>query len=1249
MLKSQLKKNCSKKDIKIMKQIGSLIQSKGKRTKSFENVKIKNHHSTVGEQKKAKLFKNKKKSKSKKKSENPFIKKIRKNSVFFNSKRKNSKANSKSSKSTRNLGSKFNMTNQIMNISSSLLKTRSTKSQNHFFNKKKKGKEKTSKINIMNELRKFNSATNKKKKKRRVMKSCNIQVAKANRDTIQISEKLQQMKSALVIQKAWRNFNRKAKVNITEHEEQHIKRLEQDPDIISQLSRRDGVNRIPDLEVIENFQLDSQRSGLNNMSFSRKGKSGIAHSEYFVNKPLKDLEKSRSNLLGNSYRYNPMDEEEMVPICMKSSPRNSEEKRKKKKKKNFLKDDVSFDASKKPGYGSKSGRRLLSKDNARRKKEKEISYTKKIDTLREKIRKKGDKEKLKLKHKNRIRRQKGERNLKPVKAQNIKIIKEIENFAKVQISKWKDYLSKIDTVGKDVMNKSKADEIKRKGIMSIKLLKETMGTLYLTENSGHKAQKSTSYLSKGIRKMSHHLTPEKVKNSPDKKSSLTNSQKKNELKKMLKSPKKNFLGTGSDKFKHEKWIHPKKSALRVINKYISTKKSSSIMRSLSVQASTLSAVFSRSKSLISQEQDSIQIKKRSLKKSLKKGFILFEDGSKDGVKTFAGDDKKETDHYISCLIENEIKSLGNKSNLEPITGRLSRRSKNKARESASGFKSGSKKQRGSSFLRNENLDFLKQESMMSNLSLNMSKGEMDDKNEGILEIVKNAIERRKSENIYASKKKQAIEDAYELENKIKGSPRCKEPSMFKEIINEMKVEGAINKHKEPVYTEDTPEKVRKSETREDLEKVRHPISKVLVIKKSNDFGKSRIEPCQDQSPPKKEIKSPTPTDFKKRLEDSTEEVGKAFTTPETRRIKEVPHMIEKGIRRGGYINIRNALKLDEIEFLQKDHEAIQEEISKLTTPDFTPVTEKTMKLSPIHECQLEGNDLVSIQVFEDSKKQDSNKLQSNLKTQEKAMEPEVNEYIDNLSDALLDALVTECLTEYPVNTKHQLLKKQLDYRMTHSSSGINSLSDFEKIINYLKCLFTAINEQPHVQRKIHKSMNSPIGPNNLQKIKLCSPPLQPIFSKHSNQLDDSSEDAFEYSPILSIELYIQMEEIMKQSVYLDEQLSKEEIERRHILHKLIYDCLNESLDYKRVHGLEGLPFEFLTSNPKNPYISTSNCAHILENVRQEILDYSSYRAGILPEKEPGLVQMEGVDAIEVLREEIFKKILNDFVSFLPSD
>lgn len=56
-----------------------------------------------------------------------------------------------------------------------------------------------------------------------------------------------------------------------------------------------------------------------------------------------------------------------------------------------------------------------------------------------------------------------------------------------------------------------------------------------------------------------------------------------------------------------------------------------------------------------------------------------------------------------------------------------------------------------------------------------------------------------------------------------------------------------------------------------------------------------------------------------------------------------------------------------------------------------------------------------------------------------------------------------------------------------------------------------------------------------------------------------------------------------------------------------------------------------------------DCANILEETRNRVLSDASMRAGILPDNEPNLISIKGVDALEVLREEVFNIMLDDFV------
>jgi hypothetical protein len=235
--------------------------------------------------------------------------------------------------------------------------------------------------------------------------------------------------------------------------------------------------------------------------------------------------------------------------------------------------------------------------------------------------------------------------------------------------------------------------------------------------------------------------------------------------------------------------------------------------------------------------------------------------------------------------------------------------------------------------------------------------------------------------------------------------------------------------------------------------------------------------------------------------------------------------------------------------------------------------------------------------------------------------------IEDITDSLLEAMLIECMIDPFVKNRLENFQGKFFER--------KKKSDFELIVNYMKCLFTAINEQVDVQKMIHKRLNTPIGPNNFQKVRLCSPP----FFKDR----ESDVQIFEYSPILDISLYIQMEEILKESVYKESGLGEESIEQRHILHKMVFDSLNELLDFNRVYGLQGVPLKCLTGFEGEQKLEKEECAKVLEKCKNQILDFCKFRAGVLKEKEPGLAAIESIDAIEVLREEMTQKILKEFV------
>ena len=129
------------------------------------------------------------------------------------------------------------------------------------------------------------------------------------------------------------------------------------------------------------------------------------------------------------------------------------------------------------------------------------------------------------------------------------------------------------------------------------------------------------------------------------------------------------------------------------------------------------------------------------------------------------------------------------------------------------------------------------------------------------------------------------------------------------------------------------------------------------------------------------------------------------------------------------------------------------------------------------------------------------------------------------------------------------------------------VNDLEKVKEYTNLLFDHISTEEDTLDGIVLRLNTPIGMSNQQRLLMCSPTLpKENFSE--------ADFTFEYLPILEISTYISLEEKLRNSLYEDLNLDSVEMEQQHIFHKMIFDSLNETLDYKRLHGLTGIPMSF---------------------------------------------------------------------------
>lgn len=235
---------------------------------------------------------------------------------------------------------------------------------------------------------------------------------------------------------------------------------------------------------------------------------------------------------------------------------------------------------------------------------------------------------------------------------------------------------------------------------------------------------------------------------------------------------------------------------------------------------------------------------------------------------------------------------------------------------------------------------------------------------------------------------------------------------------------------------------------------------------------------------------------------------------------------------------------------------------------------------------------------------------------------EKNKVATEITNALVELLIEEC-------SKIRIVRK-------HFIPSPLKGNEKTLVIDYLELLYSAINIDGKQQKQIHTHLNCPIGPSTLIRLNYSSP-IQEFPTKLSQEI-------FKYSPVLPLDLYVKLEESLSETLYTELCLDNNSTNEMNILHKLIFDSLNESLDYRRLYGLDGCPANIVSDSRIPPQITPSNCATILEGARNDVIDWMDYRAGILPEKEPGLVEAVGLDALELLREEATLRIVDEFVS-----
>lgn len=105
-----------------------------------------------------------------------------------------------------------------------------------------------------------------------------------------------------------------------------------------------------------------------------------------------------------------------------------------------------------------------------------------------------------------------------------------------------------------------------------------------------------------------------------------------------------------------------------------------------------------------------------------------------------------------------------------------------------------------------------------------------------------------------------------------------------------------------------------------------------------------------------------------------------------------------------------------------------------------------------------------------------------------------------------------------------MLSEKCMRRLIRSKAPVKKLYDDLALIDtYLKHLFEFIEQDYSTRQGILRKLNTPIGPNNTEKLLMC---VSIILDQELENLG-----GFEYEPILDIKLYINLEERLRDTLY----------------------------------------------------------------------------------------------------------------------
>lgn len=102
----------------------------------------------------------------------------------------------------------------------------------------------------------------------------------------------------------------------------------------------------------------------------------------------------------------------------------------------------------------------------------------------------------------------------------------------------------------------------------------------------------------------------------------------------------------------------------------------------------------------------------------------------------------------------------------------------------------------------------------------------------------------------------------------------------------------------------------------------------------------------------------------------------------------------------------------------------------------------------------------------------------------------------------------------------------------------------------------------------------------------------------------------------------------------------------HIHNKMLFDCLNESLDACRVFGLKGQPLALRTRGRSSAEISQEQVMTLLTQSAQRVVEWSTFMCGFIPFKDDSFIQVPRAideETLNQIKEDRLVRLLTDEV------